>query len=310
MISLEASLSGYVLSLREELQAVVQGFEHHPAGFRSMLHRHLEGERTALTPRLSWTGRYLQPVLCLLACEACGGDWKQALPAAAAIELLISFALVHEEADGRKGIYCSYPEWTSRDHAHEVNAGDALFALANLSLGRLYERGVPIATVLAILGLFNRAELAFATGQYFDIDLESCADVSIEDYLAMAEGKAALAACACEIGALVASAPDVWCESLRSFGHHLGLAHCICGDVLRGWDRARGIGVAGESWPPGRRECIEQLAREYRLQAIAALERGNLRGPAVQIFRELTLMPFGKVQLSRPMREVECLPSL
>lgn len=310
MISLEASLSDYKLSLREELQAVVQGFESQPAGFKSILHRHLESERVVLTLGLSWADRCLQPMLCLLACEACGGDWRQALPAAAAIELLISFTLAHKASDGRRGIYCSCPEWASWDYAQGVNAGDALFALANLSLGRLSERGIPAATVLSILGLFNRTELAYATGQYFDINLKGGAGTTIEDYLAMAEEKAVLTACACEIGTLIASAPDVWRESLRSFGRHLGLAHCIYGDVLRGRDGVRGIGVAGGSWPSIRRECIEQLVREHRFQAITALERGNLRGPAVRIFRELTLIPFHEGRLFQLVRKVERLPLL
>lgn len=300
----------YALSLRKELQAIVQGFESQPAGFRSLLQRYLEGERVALTLHLSWTGQRLRPMLCLLACEVCGGDWKQALPAAAAIELLISFTSVHRESDGGEGIHCSYPEWAFQDYAQQVNAGDALFALANLSLGRLSEQGVPAATVLAILNLFNRTELAYAMGRYFDINLENGAGTSIEDHLAMAEEKATLTACACEVGALIASAPDVWRESLRSFGRHLGLAHCIYGDVLRDRDGVRDIGIAGGSWPPSRRECIEQLVREHQFQAMAALERGNLGGSAVQIFRELTLMPFGEGQLFHLVREVKRLPLL
>ena len=47
------------------------------------------------------TGKLARPTLCLLACEAAGGDWRSALPAAAAIELIHNFSLIHDDIQDR-----------------------------------------------------------------------------------------------------------------------------------------------------------------------------------------------------------------
>lgn len=308
MMSLEVFFDRYSLPLKKELRIIVQSFESHPTGFSDMLNCHLNEGGVTFTSHQSWNGRCVQPVLCLLACEACGGDWEQALPAAAAIELMHGFVLIHDVTRGGNESQRSSSTWTPWGQAQEINTGDALFALANLALGRLFERGTPAATVLAIFRLFNHAGLAFATGQYLDISLKDCADVSIEDYLAVAEGKAALPACACEMGALIASAADVRRKSLRSFGYHLGLTQYMCDAVLHDWNEV--IRVSRTFRKSSKRERIERLTREHQFQAIAALEEENLKAPSVQALCELAQMPFNDVQLFSLVRSAEATPCL
>ncbi len=243
-MSLETFFTRYLPPLEVEMRAVVQSADPRHAGLFGMLHYLLGWADASFNPYQARTGKRVRPVLCLLACETCCGDWEQALPAGAAIELMHNFTLVHDDIEDEDETRRGYPAaWTLWGKAQAINAGDALFGLANSALLRLAERGVPARAVLAAFSLFNRTELALTCGQYLDIGLENCDSVSVGDYLAMIEGKtAALVACACEIGALIAAASDTRRENLRSFGHHLGLAFQMRDDILGIWGDPRVTG--------------------------------------------------------------------
>jgi len=237
MHKLDMFFTRYLSPLEAEMRAVVQTADPRHAGLFGMLRYHLGWTDAEFNSCQTRTGKHVRPVLCLLACEACGGEWEQALPAAAAIELLHNFSLIHDDIEDRdKTRRGRLTVWALWGEAQAINAGDALSILAQLALLRLSERNVPATTVVAALHLFNHACLAITNGQYLDIGFEHCASVSIADYLAMIERKtAALAACACEIGALIAAAPDTRRERLRTFGRHLGLAFQMRDDVLGVW---------------------------------------------------------------------------
>jgi len=329
------------------MRAAVQATDPRHAGLFGMLRYHLGWADTSFNPCQARTGKRVRPVLCLLACEACGGDWEQALPAGAAIELAHNFSLIHDDIEDRDETRRGRPTvWALWGEAQGINAGDTLFALAQLALVRLSERAVPATTVVAALRLFNRTCVALTTGQYLDIGFERCDSVSVADYLAMVEGKTgALVACACEMGGLIAEAPDPSTDSghspstgsgrsarrehLHSFGHHLGLAFQMRDDVLGIWGdpsttgKPVGSDIARrkKSLPilhglersaalrallaqdtlsaadvrratsllqkTDSREYTEQLAQEHHAQALAALEKAGLQGPAAQSLHEL-----------------------
>jgi geranylgeranyl diphosphate synthase type I len=240
-MSLETFFDRYLPPLEAEMRAVVQTADPHWSGLLGMLHYHLGWADAAFNPCQAQTGKRIRPVLCLLVCEACGGDWEQALPAAAAIELLHNFSLIHDDVEDqdktRRGRSTVWSLW---GEAQAINAGDALFALAQLALLRLSERGVPATTVVKAFRLFNHACVALTGGQYLDISFESRPsfenDVSVAEYLAMIEGKtAALITYTCEVGGLIAAVSDARREHLRSFGHHLGMAFQMRDDVLGIW---------------------------------------------------------------------------
>ncbi|MDY6876419.1 MAG: polyprenyl synthetase family protein [Chloroflexota bacterium] len=227
------------------MRAVVQAADPRYAGLFGMLRYHMGWTDAAFIPCQARTGKRVRPVLCLLACEACGGDWEQALPAAAAIEFVHNFSLIHDDIEDRDATRRGRPAvWALWGEAQAINAGDVLFALTQLVLLRLSEldasslseEPVPAATVVTAARLLNRACLALTGGQYLDIGFEICDTVSVADYLTMVEGKTgALVACACEMGALVAAAPDTQREHLRAFGQHLGLAFQMRDDLLGIW---------------------------------------------------------------------------
>jgi len=265
-MSLEAYFDRYLPPLETEMRDVVQIADARYAGLCGMLRYHMGWADAAFNPRQARTGKRARPVLCLLACEACGGNWEQALPAAAAIELMHNFSLIHDDIEDRDETRRGRPTvWSLWGEAQGINAGDTMFALAQLALLRLSEQSVPATTVLTALRLFNHTCLNLTGGQYLDIGFESRANVSVAEYMAMVEGKTvALVVCACETGALIAAAPDAQRKPLRIFGHHLGLAFQIRDDIL---------GVWGDPTVTGKPAGTDIARRKKSLPIIYGLEQ-------------------------------------
>jgi geranylgeranyl diphosphate synthase type I len=287
-MSLETLLSRYLPPLEAEMRAVVQTDDPRHAGLFGMLRYHLGWADATFNACQAQTGKLVRPVLCLLACEACGGDWQQALPTGAAIELIHNFSLIHDDIEDQDETRRGRPTvWALWGEAQGINAGDTLFTLAQLALVRLSERSVPATTVVAALRLLNRTCLALTCGQYLDIGFESRSPlehtVSITDYLAMVEGKtAALVACACEMGGLVAagdpppgSGHSARRAHLRSFGRHLGLAFQMRDDVLGIWGDSALIGKPVGADVARRKKSLpilHGLERSAELRALLAQE--------------------------------------
>ncbi len=281
-MSLETFFDRYLPPLEAEMRAVVHTADPRHAGLFGMLCYHMGWADAAFNSCQAQIGKRVRPVLCLLACEACGGDWEQALPAGAAIELLHNFSLIHDDIEDRDETRRGRPTvWSLWGEAQGINAGDTLFTLAQLALVRLSERAVPATTVVAALRLLNRTCVALTSGQYLDIGFEGRTDVSVADYLAMVEGKTgALVACACEMGGLVAAAPDPSAgsghgpsagsghsarrEHLRSFGRHLGLAFQMRDDIL---------GIWGDPAVTGKPVGADIVRRKKSLPILHGLER-------------------------------------
>ncbi len=230
-------LDRYLPPLEAEMQAVVSTSAAELRDLYGYLRYHLGWVDERFQPHPGRTGKRLRPALCLLVCEACGGDWEQALPAAAAVELLHNFSLIHDDIEDRDATRRGRPTvWALWGVPQAINAGDALFVLAHLALLRLSERGVPAETVTAAFRALDRAGLRLTEGQFLDIRFEQQGEVGLEDYLSMIEGKtAALLSAACELGALVAGVAAEQRERMRAFGRHLGLAFQIQDDVLGIW---------------------------------------------------------------------------
>ncbi len=190
------------------------------------------------------SGKMLRPALCLLSCRAAGGRWERAVPAAAALELLHNFTLIHDDIEdaserrhGRRAL------WSVKGSALAINAGDGMFALAHLALQRLRRRGYPPGTVAEALRVVDETTLLLCEGQHLDLANSGRRAVSVSQYLAMAEGKtAALLASAAAMGGILGGAPPKTILSLRAYGRHLGLAFQIRDDVLGIWGRTGATG--------------------------------------------------------------------
>ncbi|MCS7178819.1 MAG: polyprenyl synthetase family protein [Anaerolineae bacterium] len=232
-------LDRYLPALEAEMQAIVATAELSLRELYGMLRYHLGWEDRAFRPihGPQPTGKRIRPVLCLLCCEACGGDWERALPAAAAVELVHNFSLIHDDIEDGDTTRRGRPTlWSIWGMPQALNAGDTLFTQAHLALFRLADRGVPPETVLSALQILLTACQRLTEGQFLDLWFEGEEEVSVEDYLWMIARKtAALLSAACELGALVAGAPADVRERLRTFGYHAGIAFQIQDDILGLW---------------------------------------------------------------------------
>jgi geranylgeranyl diphosphate synthase type I len=182
-------------------------------------------------------GKRVRPLLTALACAAAGGTWQTAIPAAAGVELVHNFSLLHDDiedqSDSRRGRATVWKRWGL---AQGLNAGDAIFVLARLAVYRLLGLGVPALTALEVQRRLDQACLELTKGQYLDIDFERRDTIAESEYWAMIEGKtAALLSAATSIGALVAGAVDDVVQAYAEYGRHLGLAFQVQDDMLGIW---------------------------------------------------------------------------
>jgi geranylgeranyl diphosphate synthase type I len=209
-----------------------------PAGpLYTMLAYHLGWGDPHGRPTAGGGGKGIRPRLCLLACAACGGDPLRAVPAAAAVELVHNFTLLHDDVQDQSAERRHRPTvWALWGTAQAITAGDALYALARQTILGLANAGLPAAQVVEAARLLDEACLAVCEGQYLDVAFETRAAVSAEEYLAMSARKTgALFGCALELGALVAGAGDAVRAALRRCGRWLGLAFQAQDDLLGAW---------------------------------------------------------------------------
>ncbi|MBI5287918.1 MAG: polyprenyl synthetase family protein [Chloroflexi bacterium] len=189
-------------------------------------------------------GKMLRPALCLLACEAVDGDVARAFPAAAAIELLHNFTLIHDDiedaSDTRHG---RETLWRRHGVPLAINAGDGMFVRAQLTMLGLEQIGVPADRALEAARVLNEAAVLLCEGQHADISFESRDRVSLSEYEAMIAGKtASLIGASAQIGAIAGGADDATCRALGEFGRMLGMAFQIQDDVLGVWGESARTG--------------------------------------------------------------------
>lgn len=234
--------SRYLPALETEMRAAVAASSLAPPLLRGMLHYHLGWMDADFRPLRQDSGKHLRPVFLLLACESQGGDWRRALPAAAAVELLHNFSLIHDDIEDRdvtrRGRATLWALW---GEAQAINAGDALFAVACHALARLRATGLDAGCILEAQSRLNVAVIQLTGGQCLDISFETGEIVPEETYLRMVGGKTAtLLGYSCELGGLISGAAAGRVAALQAFGYNLGLAFQMQDDLLGLWgDPAR-----------------------------------------------------------------------
>jgi geranylgeranyl diphosphate synthase type I len=236
-MSLKNAFERYLPLIEAELQEVLVLSHPQLASFYGMMQYHLGWIDEGFVPTKDGGGKCLRPILCLLTCQATGGDPDQALPAAAAIELVHNFSLVHDDIEDQSPLRRGRPTvWRVWGVPQAINVGDGLFALAHLAMQRLADRGVAPRRVLAALEILDEACLALTEGQYLDLSFEDRLDVDVQQYLSMVRGKtAALFSATAQLGTLVARADAESIARYRRFGENLGLAFQIVDDILGLW---------------------------------------------------------------------------
>ncbi|MCI0521847.1 MAG: polyprenyl synthetase family protein, partial [Chloroflexi bacterium] len=129
-------------------------------------------------PAQNGHGKGLRPTLCLLAYEALAGAYSQALPAAAALELVHNFSLIHDDIQDDDAQRRGRPTvWAIWGKPQAINAGTAMRILANICLLGLAEQGVTAARLGHAQTLLDYATLALIEGQYLDLSFEERFDI-------------------------------------------------------------------------------------------------------------------------------------
>ncbi|MFI1916624.1 polyprenyl synthetase family protein [Nocardia sp. NPDC020380] len=178
-------------------------------------------------------GKALRPALTFAAATACGGSTEQAVHAAAAVELLHNFSLVHDDVMDTDPMRHGRPTvWRVWGETNATLLGDALQALA---LAVLSDGAPETVTSEAVIRL-ARATVTLCRGQYEDCAFEGRPVVSVDEYLTMAAGKTgALLGCACALGALCAGADHRMVSAMHTFGIELGLVFQLVDDAIDIW---------------------------------------------------------------------------
>jgi geranylgeranyl diphosphate synthase, type I len=221
--------------------------------FHEMLTYHMGWTGEGAGPEA--TGKRIRPLLVLFTCFASSGaegtdeTWQSALPAAAAVELVHNFSLVHDDiqdnSDKRRGRPTTWVKWGA---PMAINAGDALFVLSNQAIIDLKEN-YPAEVVVKAAEILHNTCLELTRGQFLDMSYEEKTDLGVDDYWPMVAGKtAALLSACCHIGAVLGGADDSLQEAYRSFGHYLGLAFQVQDDILGIWgdEAVTGKSAAGD----------------------------------------------------------------
>ena len=261
-------LDGYLSAIETEMRNSVTASGNALAPFYGMISYHLGWVDESFSPGTQQSGKRLRPLLSLLSCEACGGDWHQALPAAASIELIHNFSLIHDDIEDNSPQRRHRPTlWSLWGEAQAINVGDGLFAVSRLALQRLSERGISPAKVLRAFRIVDQTCLDLTEGQYLDLAFEEEECVTVEMYVEMIGRKTgALMGCATQLGALLGTDDEHAIENFRSFGHQLGLLFQIVDDIL-------GIWGAGEATGKGVGEDI--VSRKKSLPVVYALQQSD-----------------------------------
>lgn len=219
------------------------------SGFYAQIEYHLGWRHPDLSAAKAHPGKLLRPTLLLLACEL-GAELRgvasaeraasveSALPAAACVELVHNFSLIHDDIEDGDETRRHRPTlWTLWGVPQAINTGDGLFSLARAGLWGLPARGVAPAVVVRLADRLDRTCLELCEGQYLDMSFEGRDDITVEMYLDMIGRKtAALMACATTMGALIgAPEDDALAERMERFGRALGVAFQLRDDLLGIW---------------------------------------------------------------------------
>lgn len=230
-----------------------------------------------LTYHMGWSGegagpeaagKRIRPLMLLLTVAACGSEWLHAKSAAAAVELVHNFSLVHDDIqDNSRTRRGRATIWTNWGMPMAINAGDALFVLSNQSILDIREF-YPAEIVVRAATVLHDTCLNLTRGQFLDMAYEKREDVSVEDYWPMITGKtAALLSACCHIGSILGGVDEAKQDAYRSFGHALGMAFQVQDDIL---------GIWGDEALTGKSAASDLLEGKKTLPVLFGLSKNSI----------------------------------
>lgn len=286
----------FLSELKSEMQAVLRADGGPPENpLFGRMQYHMGWLTKTFEPADVPAGKQIRPILLLLTTMAAGGHWESAVPAAAAIELLHNFSLIHDDieddSDLRRGRETVWKIWGV---PLGINAGDAMFAASHLALGRLADRGVPAETVVQAFRRFDDTCLRLTMGQDADMLFETMPRVDIEQYIDMITGKTSVLISLCaELGAMIAQADAKTVAHYKAYGLNLGLAFQMIDDLLGIWGDEAEIGKSASTDITTRKKTLPVLyglakGEDERLAALYDDESVDLTPLVPEVVERLT----------------------
>lgn len=243
-------------------------------------------------------GKRLRPVLAFEFCRMCSGTWKQAAPFAAAVEMIHTYSLIHDDLpcmdndDYRRGKLTNHKVY---GEAMAVLAGDALLTDA-FAMAATAKLPCPedMATAVGVLSECA-GSLGMVGGQVLDIMSQErvCTEQEVLDIQIRKTGR--LINAACVLGVIAGGGSEEQLRCAAEFAGLLGLAFQIRDDMLDVIGSAqvlgKAVGVDGEKNTFVRLYGIdrcEELVEKYTAQALERLEVFPDHEPLVALARQLT----------------------
>ncbi|HMK54653.1 MAG TPA: short chain isoprenyl diphosphate synthase IdsA [Methanobacteriaceae archaeon] len=241
-------------------------------------------------------GKMIRPALAILSAEAVGGKAEDAMKTAAAVELIHTFSLIHDDImdqdDKRRGQPSVHVLWGD---AMAILAGDTLFSKAFETVLWTEQDGVDSQMILSALQTVVDSCVKICEGQASDMGFAEQLEVSEEEYLHMIYKKtAALIAAATRSGAILGGGTKQQVEALTEYGKLIGLAFQIQDDYLDVVSDEENLGKpVGSDIAEGKRTLLvvhtmEAASPEDREELITILkEKSDQNVPrAIEIFQK------------------------
>jgi geranylgeranyl diphosphate synthase type I len=249
-------------------------------------------------------GKKLRPSLVVLSCEAVGGRTEDALKTGAAMELIHTFSLIHDDImdkdEMRRGKPSVHILW---GEPMAILAGDTLFSKAFENVLETDAQSVPPQRTVNALKTVVDSCIKICEGQALDIGFEGKLDVKEEEYMEMIYKKtAALIAASTKAGAIIGGGTEEQIEALSEYGRLIGLAFQIQDDYLDVVSDAEKIGKpVGSDIVEGKMtlmvvHALANASDEDKTKLVSILEANNedLVDDAIAIFNK-----YGSIEYTR-----------
>lgn len=191
-------------------------------------------------------GKRIRPVLVLEFCRLCGGDWEKALPFAAAIEMVHTYSLIHDDLpcmdndDYRRGRLTNHKVF---GEAEAVLAGDALLTAAFDTASHADADPAAVVQIIRILASCA-GEKGMVGGQILDMEGEKRRLDEAGIYAIHSRKTGALISAACRMGVAAANGTPAQMEAADAYAQAIGLAFQIRDDMLDVIGDAKKLGKA------------------------------------------------------------------
>ncbi|RMG76360.1 MAG: polyprenyl synthetase family protein [Chloroflexi bacterium] len=200
-----------------------------------MINHHFNWEPGEKTLQLN--GKRSRPLMMMLVAQAICGSYQHVYSAAAGIEIIHNFTLIHDDVMDNSLERRHRPAlWAKWNISQAINVGDGLFAMGVAAALDAIHHAIPPEKVVRATSALLQASIETVEGQMLDISFETRMDVTPEEYLTMIYHKSgALIQCSAQLGAILSTDDEQTIQAYADFAKNLGIAFQIQDDYLGVW---------------------------------------------------------------------------